>query len=93
MYLVIEGGWNPDGSWDYDPMLAIENAEIGGTLIALSIPGLRPLVDREFSKLSGLYRNHRTNIDFPSPSIIFASDASKNTVVLSGKDLRPNHSS
>lgn len=27
-------------------MLAIENAEIGGTLIALSIPGLKPLLAR-----------------------------------------------
>ncbi|KIN03383.1 hypothetical protein OIDMADRAFT_39725 [Oidiodendron maius Zn] len=54
VYLVIEGGWYPVGSWDYDPMLAIENAEIGGTLIALSIPGLKPLVDKELSKLGGL---------------------------------------
>lgn len=31
-------------------MLAIETAEIGGTLIALSFPGLKPLFDRLISK-------------------------------------------
>jgi hypothetical protein len=31
-------------------MIAIENAEIGGTLIALSIPGLKPLFTRWFNK-------------------------------------------
>jgi hypothetical protein len=39
-------------------MLAVENAEIGGTLIALSIPGPKPLVDRVLSKLDGLHRGN-----------------------------------
>ncbi|PYH94309.1 hypothetical protein BO71DRAFT_483894 [Aspergillus ellipticus CBS 707.79] len=40
MYLVFIGQWSSDGSWAYDPMLAIETSEIGGTLIALSTPRL-----------------------------------------------------
>jgi len=32
-------------------MLAIENAEIGGTLIALSVPGLKPLFGVRFGSL------------------------------------------
>lgn len=34
-------------------MLAIENAEIGGTLIALSVPGLKPLFGSWFIYLTG----------------------------------------
>lgn len=43
LYLCVVGQWATDGSWYYNPQLAIEVAEIGGTLIALSIPGLKPL--------------------------------------------------
>ena len=32
-------------------MLAVENAEIGGTLIALSVPGLKPLFKRWLSSV------------------------------------------
>jgi len=53
LILVVQGQWDPDESWTYDPMLAIEVAEIGGTLIALSFPGLKPLFDRLISKRSG----------------------------------------
>jgi hypothetical protein len=53
IYLVVKGQWVADGSWYYDPMLAIENAEIGGTLIALSVPGLKPLFGSWFAHLTG----------------------------------------
>ena len=33
-------------SWSYDPMLGVEVSEIGATLIALSVPGFKPLVDK-----------------------------------------------
>ena len=33
-------------SWSYNPMLAIEVSEIGATLIALSVPGIKPLFDK-----------------------------------------------
>ncbi|KAJ4127086.1 hypothetical protein NW768_008711 [Fusarium equiseti] len=46
LVLVIEGQWNMDMSWAYNPMLVIEVSEIGGTLIALSVPGFKPLFDK-----------------------------------------------
>ena len=49
LILVVQGQWDADESWAYDPMLAIETSEIGGTLIALSVPGLKPLFDKLFS--------------------------------------------
>lgn len=57
LYLVVEGQWLTDGSWFYDPMLAIENAEIGGTLIALSIPGLKPLLGNCFTKIDRSFKS------------------------------------
>jgi hypothetical protein len=47
----VVGQWAADGSWYYDPMLAIETSEIGGTLIALSIPALKPLFGNLFSHI------------------------------------------
>ena len=46
-----------DGSWHYDPVLAIENAEIGGTLITLSIPGLKPLLGTCFTKIDRSFKS------------------------------------
>ena len=46
VYLVVVGQWNLDQSWSYDPLLAVENAEIGGTLLALCVPALKPLGGR-----------------------------------------------
>merc|ERR1712000_733634 len=46
LVFVIEGQWNADMSWAYNPMLAIEVTEIGATLVALSIPGVKPFVDK-----------------------------------------------
>ncbi|PHH60545.1 hypothetical protein CDD81_1550 [Ophiocordyceps australis] len=43
---VIVGQWQSDMSWSYNAMLGVEVSEIGATLIALSIPGFKPLVDR-----------------------------------------------
>ena len=85
---MVEGQWRPDSSWNYDPMLAIENAEIGGTLIALSIPGLKPLFDRFFSKVR-LHRSHPPSFNVLNPSAVFASDASKNSVVVEDRALHP----
>ncbi|KAK4899842.1 hypothetical protein LTR49_027579 [Elasticomyces elasticus] len=42
MYLVIMGQWEADESWSYDPLLAVEVSEIGSTLVALSVPALKP---------------------------------------------------
>ncbi|PWY74285.1 hypothetical protein BO70DRAFT_319401, partial [Aspergillus heteromorphus CBS 117.55] len=51
MYLVFIGQWSSDGSWAYDPMLAIETSEIGSTLIALSTPALKSLFGTWLSHL------------------------------------------
>ncbi|RJE21942.1 hypothetical protein PHISCL_05717 [Aspergillus sclerotialis] len=59
IWLVAEGQWTSDGSWAYNPMMCIENAEIAGTLIALAVPSLKPLFGTLFSHLSG-YASGRT---------------------------------
>lgn len=52
LVLVIQGQWEADESWYYAPLLAIESAEIGLTLIALSAPALHPLF-RSWSHKAG----------------------------------------
>lgn len=42
MYFVIVGQWEADESWSYGYLLAIEVAEVGATLVALSVPALKP---------------------------------------------------
>lgn len=49
LIFVIQGETVEDMSWAYNPMLAVEVSEIGATLISLSIPGVKPLVDKCFS--------------------------------------------
>lgn len=52
LYLVVRGGWvNLDGSWYYNPQLAIQNAEMAATMIALSVPGLKPLFGSWFAHI------------------------------------------
>lgn len=55
LFLVVRGQWEPDQSWVYDPFLAIENAEIGGTLFALCVPALKPLVSTFSKSVSGSF--------------------------------------
>ena len=55
VFLVVRGQWETDQSWVYDPFLAIENAEIGGTLIALCIPALKPVVGKLSTRISSSY--------------------------------------
>ncbi|KAF3403257.1 hypothetical protein DPV78_004764 [Talaromyces pinophilus] len=43
IFLVCLGQWSIDNTWYYDPQLAVEMSEIGATLIALSVPALKPL--------------------------------------------------
>ena len=59
IWLVAEGQWTSDGSWAYNPMMCIENAEIAGTLIALAVPSLKPLFGSLFSHISD-YSTGRT---------------------------------
>ncbi|KAK5116780.1 hypothetical protein LTR62_007454 [Meristemomyces frigidus] len=67
MYLVIDSQWVTDESWAYDPFLGVEVAEVGTTLIALSIPALKPFfgsvfafLDRNKGEDQSSPRKHRT---------------------------------
>ena len=86
IYLVVKGQWVVDGSWYYDPMLAIENAEIGGTLIALSVPGLKPLFGSWFVHLTGTESKSQSRSGVLSyPMQVMRS----HTQLSSGKDVMP----
>ncbi|KAJ3480238.1 hypothetical protein NLG97_g8118 [Lecanicillium saksenae] len=67
LILVIRGQWEADMSWEYNPMLGVEVAEIGATLIALSVPGVKPIFDKfilgkqETSETSGSTSNRMQN--------------------------------
>jgi len=50
LILVIQGQWLADQSWQYNPLLAIEVAEISFTLISLSIPGCKLIFDKYLRK-------------------------------------------
>ncbi|KFY24561.1 hypothetical protein V493_05172 [Pseudogymnoascus sp. VKM F-4281 (FW-2241)] len=57
LYLVLEGLVAIDISWPYGPMLAIESAEIGATMIALSVPALKPLFGSIFAKFTNSHES------------------------------------
>ncbi|TWU74927.1 hypothetical protein ED733_004797 [Metarhizium rileyi] len=46
LVLVIMGQWETDMSWSYNAMLAVETSEVGATLLALSIPGIKPIFEK-----------------------------------------------
>ena len=86
IYFVVKGQWVTDGSWYYDPMLAIENAEIGGTLIALSVPGLKPLFGSWFFHLTGAESKSQSR----SAAVSYPMDLMRGrTQLSSGKDVIP----
>ncbi|KAH0174030.1 hypothetical protein KCU67_g983, partial [Aureobasidium melanogenum] len=51
LWLCVVGQWRADGSWYYDPQLVIEVAEIGGTLIALSVPSYKPILSKWYGHM------------------------------------------
>ena len=67
LYLCVVGQWASDGSWYYDPQLAIEVAEIGGTLMALSVPGLKPLFGLLYEKLRSTVNSSARRSSGPDP--------------------------
>lgn len=82
----MKGQWVTDGSWYYDPMLAIETSEIGGTLIALSVPGLKPLFGSWFAHINGDEYNPQTR----SGTISYPMHMMRGrTQLSSGKDIVP----
>ena len=44
-----------DQSWSYNSLLTIEVAEIGSTLVALSVPALKPFFGKVFTFLDGTF--------------------------------------
>ncbi|KAJ5587593.1 uncharacterized protein N7459_003358 [Penicillium hispanicum] len=58
LWLVVVGQWASDGSWAYNPMLCVENAEIASTLIALSVPALKPVFGNFFGHLTEYASSH-----------------------------------
>ncbi|KAJ6139925.1 hypothetical protein N7471_006411 [Penicillium samsonianum] len=58
VWLVAEGQWNSDGSWAYNPMMCVENAEIAATLVALSVPALKPVFGNLFAHLTEYTSSH-----------------------------------
>ncbi|KAK3934229.1 integral membrane pth11 [Diplogelasinospora grovesii] len=83
LVLVIRGQWDPDESWSYNPMLAVETSEIGATLIALSVPGIKPMFDKCI-----LRKNPRSATGGSSGT---RSHGSRGTA-LRNLSLRPTHS-
>ncbi|KAM0703742.1 hypothetical protein Q7P35_009681 [Cladosporium inversicolor] len=61
MYLVIVGQWQADQSWSYNSLLTIEVAEIGSTLVALSVPALKPFFGKIFAFLDGTFVSHASS--------------------------------
>ncbi|KAJ5894039.1 hypothetical protein N7495_005730 [Penicillium taxi] len=59
IWLVVEGQWAADGSWPYNQMLCVENAEIASSLIALSVPALKPAFGNMFNHMTE-YTESRT---------------------------------
>ncbi|CAI7619166.1 unnamed protein product [Penicillium bialowiezense] len=58
VWLVAKGQWASDGSWAYNPMLCVENAEIAATLVALSVPALKPVFGSLFAHLTEYTSSH-----------------------------------
>ncbi|CEI62626.1 hypothetical protein FVEN_g5155 [Fusarium venenatum] len=85
LVLVIEGQWNMDMSWAYNPMLVIEVSEIGATLIALSVPGFKPLFDKF------VLRRDITEGDSTGKSKSAKLQSSKGDTALRSLNFRPQH--
>ncbi|CAG8020390.1 unnamed protein product [Penicillium nalgiovense] len=58
VWLVAEGQWRSDGSWAYNPMMCVESAEIAATLVALSVPALKPVFGNLFAHLTEYTSSH-----------------------------------
>ncbi|KAM0247813.1 hypothetical protein ACHAP5_003821 [Fusarium lateritium] len=85
LVFVIEGQWNADMSWAYNPMLAIEVSEIGATLIALSVPGVKPLFDKF------ILRRDVTQGESTGKSRYGQNPSSKGGTALRSLNFRPEH--
>lgn len=87
LWLCVIGQWRADQSWAYDPQIAIEVAEIGGTIIALSVPGLKALIGTVYDRM-------RSTIDHTYPStgrgkVTFTRGTADNKNGQGGEDQLP----
>ena len=66
------GQWDPDESWSYDPLLAVEVSEIGATLISLSVPAMKPFFGKLFTSIGSTLRSRTTKngSSMPTPSVV-----------------------
>ncbi|KAJ5706061.1 hypothetical protein N7536_001750 [Penicillium majusculum] len=69
VWLVARGQWDPDGSWAYNPMMCVENAEIAATLVALSVPALKPVFGNLFAHLTEYTSSHTRSRSTKMPSL------------------------
>lgn len=67
LWLCVVGQWASDGSWYYNPQLAIEVAEIGATLMALSVPALKPMAGKCYEKMRSTNNSSRRQSEPPDP--------------------------
>lgn len=69
VWLVARGQWDPDSSWAYNPMMCVENAEIAATLVALSVPALKPVFGNLFAHLTEYTSSHTRSRSTKMPSL------------------------
>ena len=97
MYFVIVGQWEADESWSYDYLLAIEVSEIGATLVALSVPALKPLFGSMFETFDRTFISRNATARHSSAGIIGPNEQKnrKRSVelesVFGGMYSRPRH--
>lgn len=87
VWLVAEGQWDPDGSWAYNPMMCVENAEIAATLVALSVPALKPVFGNLFAHLTE-YTSSHTRSRSTKPHSLGHSKTIASGVVSSNRDSK-----
>ena len=85
IYLIYIGTFEADFSWYYNPQLVVESSEVGGTLIALSVPGLKPLLGKWGSKIATIvstnaFATHNKGTNISNPHYLTRSDRSPSNV-------------
>ncbi|KAK0710803.1 hypothetical protein B0H67DRAFT_554876 [Lasiosphaeris hirsuta] len=88
LILVIRGQWDSDQSWSYNPMLAVEVSEIGATLMALSVPGIKPMFDRWVLRKTPTSSTHGGSSKTRSGT---GKSKSSHSTPLRSLSLRPTH--
>lgn len=85
LFLVVRGYWVIDASWGYNPLLAIENAEIGGTLFALCVPALKPLFTTIAARISSSMHSSSYTTSHEAPR---NQNLNRNQHLQSGSDVK-----